>query len=204
MNAAEHNARLAMDAIVNAGIPGRGPMGVRQNRLNTAILAVDFFTIAELYEWLPFFGSDRRPTADFTEDGNRTVLVCVDWRGWRVQLYADEPADLPAPATAAHDGLFGAAANRATAAANRAATDQAQEARMDELATLLNAETADEIPPHPDTAVPAGDVPHLDDDGSCICVCRRCERPEGGCICRDCNGKCGGHVPTADEIAGGE
>jgi hypothetical protein len=82
----------------------------------------------------------RCPTCDSPQPSMHPAVQ----EGGEVAVICPDPFHSDALTAAARDnGLFGAAANRATAAANRAATDQ--EARMDELATLLNAETADEI-----------------------------------------------------------
>jgi len=69
------------------------------------------------------------------------------WHGWGVAVF--EPSRIAEPPAVApvvvHDGgLYGAAANRATAAALRADTE-ARDARVDELVTLLTEPTADEI-----------------------------------------------------------
>jgi hypothetical protein len=81
--------REAMRVIIDAAGTRPGLLGIKQNGLNRAILAVDIATVADMPAWCQWFGITSWKID--TYDGDTYITEMVDWRGWRVLLHASEP-----------------------------------------------------------------------------------------------------------------
>ena len=72
-------------------------LGIRQNRKDSDILAVQFATIDDLAAWMPFFGLTGEPER-CTNDKMPGVVYAVEgafgWHGWYVSLSASETAEV--------------------------------------------------------------------------------------------------------------